>query len=84
MLLWNECWGNVSWGTCRATREGFEYQTGVNYFGHVELAKQLIERLMLGQVGRRCEQSIQVRIMLLGTICPCHVHCRILRQESSW
>ena len=52
MLLWNGFWGNISWGTCRATREGFEYQTGVNYFGHVELAKQLIEHLMLGQVGR--------------------------------
>lgn len=36
---------------CRITREGFEYQTGVNYLGHVELAKRLLEGLMLGQVG---------------------------------
>ena len=35
---------------CRLTREGFDYQTGVNYLGHVELARILIEGLLLQQV----------------------------------
>ncbi len=34
----------------RQTREGFDYQTGVNYLGHVELARILIEGLLLQQV----------------------------------
>jgi hypothetical protein len=34
----------------RLTREGFEYQTGVNYLGHVQLAKRLIEGFILRKV----------------------------------
>lgn len=32
------------------TREGFDYQTGVNYLGHVELTRILLEGLLLQQV----------------------------------
>ena len=35
----------------RKTREGFEYQLGVNYLGHVELTTLLIEGVMLHAVS---------------------------------
>lgn len=48
------------------TREGFEFQTGVNYLGHVELAKILLEGVML----RKAMEGQQARVVIVTCKLP--------------
>lgn len=48
------------------TREGFEYQTGVNYLGHAELAKVLLENVML----RKAMEGQQARVVIVTCRLP--------------
>ena len=62
----------------RQTREGFDYQTGVNYLGHVELARILIEGLLLQQVVN----CVPMHIICQAFLCPFQIALRLIKLKK--